>query len=51
MQVCKGGTEGQVKGLGSQPGKREGEGERRREKEKGKERDNLASVTPMDDKE
>ena len=30
MQVCKGGTEGQVKGLFSHPGKRKGEGEERR---------------------
>lgn len=51
MQVCKGGTEGQGKGLCSQAGKREGEGERRRDQEKGRERDSLASVTPVDDTE
>lgn len=51
MRVCKGGTEGQVKGLCSQPGKREGEGEGRREKERGRERDSWAIVMPLDDRE
>ena len=51
VQVCKGGTEGQMKGLHSQPAKRAGEGEGRREKERGRERDSWVSVTPLDDRE